>query len=105
MTSLLCYTPLMDIAEIKEKIVPVLRAYNVKKAAVFGSVSRGDDRPDSDIDLFVELGPDSMGMFKYMRFIGEMEETLGRKVDLVTNGSGKFLMPYITKDLKTIYER
>jgi uncharacterized protein len=94
----------MSIAEIKEKIAPILKEYGVKKASVFGSVSRGDDRPDSDVDLLVELGPDSMGMFKYMRFIGEMEDRLGRKVDLMTNGTGKFLMPYITKDLKTIYE-
>lgn len=95
----------MSIEEIKEKITPILLDYGVKKASVFGSVSRGDEGPNSDVDLLVELGEDSMGMFKYMRFISTIEERLGRKVDLVTSGSGRFLMPYIIKDLKTIYEK
>ena len=78
--------------------------YGIKRAAVFGSVSRGDDRPESDVDLLVKLGNQPMGMFKYMQFIEEVEETLGRKVDLVTEGSDKFLKPYILKDTKVIYE-
>lgn len=94
----------MQISEVKEKISPVLREYGVKKVSVFGSVSRGDDRPDSDVDLLVELGPGPMGMFKYMSFIGKLENSLGKKVDLVTPGSAKRLVPYISSDLKVIYE-
>ena len=95
----------MQIAEIKEKVSPVMREYGIKHASIFGSVSRGDDRMNSDIDLLVELGNIPMGMFKYMEFIGKMENKLGRKVDLVTEGgASKFLKPYIMSDLKTIYE-
>ena len=95
----------MQISEIKERVSPVMREYGVKKASIFGSVARGDNRPDSDVDLLVELGDSPMGMFKYMKFIGKVEDRLGRKVDIVTEGNAsKFLKPYIVSDLKTIYE-
>ncbi len=95
----------MSIADIQEKITPILRAYGVKKASVFGSASRGDDRPDSDVDLLVELGPGPMGMFKYMELIGKLENSLNKKVDLVTEGNiVSHFEPYIRTDLKKIYE-
>ena len=73
----------MNVLDIPNKISPVLKEYGVKRAAVFGSVSRGDDSPKSDIDIMVSLGK-PMGMFLYMSLIREMENKLGRKVDLVT---------------------
>lgn len=95
----------MSITEIQEKLVPILRNYGVKRASVFGSVSRGEDRPDSDVDLLVDLGEQRMGMFEYMDFIEKLEEKLNRKVDVVTERSlNKFLRPYISPDLKVIYE-
>jgi len=94
----------MQISEIREKISPVLNKYGIKRAAVFGSVSRGEDRPDSDVDLLIKLGDQPMGMFRYMRLIEEIENALGRKVDLVTEGSDKFLKPYISKETKIVYE-
>jgi len=94
----------MSVQEIKLKIAPILRKYGISHAAVFGSVSRGTNRPESDIDLLVKLGT-PMGMFTYMRLLRELEETLGTKVDLVTERSlNKFVRPYITSELKTIYE-
>lgn len=94
----------MNVSEIQNKISPVLKEYGIKRAAVFGSVSRGDDKPKSDIDIIVSLGK-PMGMFAYMSLIREMENRLGRKVDLVTENSiNKFVRPHIQPDLKTIYE-
>ena len=95
----------MSIEEVKEKISPILRAYGIKKASVFGSVSRGDDRPDSDVDLLVELGPGPMGLIEYIGFIHKLEDVLGKDVDLVTEGNiNRHLEPYIRSDLKKIYE-
>lgn len=95
----------MQISEIKGRISPIMSKYGIKKASIFGSVSRGEDTLDSDIDLLIKLGDEPLGMFKYMRLIEEMEEKLGKKVDLITEGSSKkFLMPYILSDLKTVYE-
>jgi len=72
---------------------------------VFGSVARGDDRPDSDVDLLVELGPGPMGLIEYIGFIHKLEDILGKKVDLVTEGNiNKHLEPYIRPDIKKIYE-
>ena len=95
----------MSIIELKEKISPILRAYGIKKASVFGSVSRGDDRPDSDVDLLVELGPRIMGLIEYIGLKHKLEDILGKDVDLVSEGSiNRHLEPYIRPELKTIYE-
>lgn len=94
----------MSIADIQNKIQPVLKLYGVTYAGIFGSVSRGEDRPDSDIDILVRLGK-PMGMFSYMNLIKAIEELLGRKVDIVTEQSlNKYVRPYVIKELKTIYE-
>jgi len=46
-----------------------LRARGVTHAAVFGSVARGDNRPDSDLDILVEFEPGSEGsIYDYIRF-------------------------------------
>ena len=49
---------------------------------VFGSVARGEDRPDSDVDLLVDLPPD-IGLLGLGRVQAELEAILGPKVDLV----------------------
>jgi len=94
----------MSIAEIQKKINPILKSYGVTYAGVFGSVSRGEDRADSDVDIMVRLGK-PMGMFSYMKLINAIEELLDRKVDIVTEQSlSKFVRPYVMGELKTIYE-
>jgi len=43
--------------EIKEKVVPLVLPYGVKRVAVFGSFVRGEHSPQSDIDLLITLKP------------------------------------------------
>lgn len=94
----------MEIAELQEKAAPVLRAHGVAHASVFGSTARGEARPDSDIDLLVRFGK-PVGMVAYMQFVDQIEKTLQKKVDVVTEGSlNKFIKPHIMPDLTTIYE-
>ncbi len=94
----------MPISEIKNKLQPVFKSYGVTYAGVFGSVSRGEDRPDSDIDILVHLGK-PMGLFLFMKLINSAEDVLGRKVDMVTEQSlSSFLKPHVMPELKTIYE-
>ena len=72
----------IEIEEIKRKILPILQRYGVKRIGLFGSCVRGGMREDSDIDILVEIEKD----ISLLDFIGiklEIEETLGRKVDLV----------------------
>ncbi len=54
----------------------------VQVVGVFGSVARGEDGPDSDVDLLVEL-PTEMGLFGMMNLESELTALLGRHVDLV----------------------
>lgn len=63
----------------------VLDEFSVKSISVFGSVVRGDERPDSDVDILVEFEPDArIGFFAFARLQRRLSELLGRPVDLVT---------------------
>ena len=94
----------MTVEEVKQKATPVFQQYGVRYAAIFGSVARGDDRPESDVDILVRLGRPT-GMVGYIRLIESLEETLKRKVDVVTESSlNDRLQPHIARDLATIYE-
>ena len=59
-----------------------LDALGVRTLDLFGSVARGDERPDSDIDLIVEFAV-PVGLFEITRIRLRLEQLLGRKVDLV----------------------
>ncbi len=97
----------MSINEITEKIAPILREYRIKKASIFGSVSRGDDTPESDVDLLVEFDPQTkMGIFEYVHMREKIEKLLNKKVDVVAEDRlREVFRAYIKDDLKIIYER
>ncbi len=76
----------MSITELKNKILPVLRKYKVKRASLFGSIIRGDDTDQSDIDLMVEL-PEGSSLLELAGLKIELEELLGRSVDVLTYNS------------------
>jgi len=65
-----------------KKILPILKRYGVKRAAVFGSFVRGESKKKSDIDILVEIEKD-ISLFDFIGLKLEIEEVLGRKVDLV----------------------
>jgi hypothetical protein len=71
----------MNVEEIKRKILPVLKKYKVTRAGIFGSVVRGEAREDSDIDILVEI-KGRMSLLDFAELKLELEEALGRKVDL-----------------------
>jgi uncharacterized protein len=60
-----------------------LERIGVVHAAIFGSVARGEDRPDSDIDILVEVNPSVVSsIFAYGGIQQELESWIGRPVDL-----------------------
>lgn len=60
--------------------------FHVKSLEVFGSVARGDDRPDSDVDVLVDFtGPPTFDDFMGLKL--HLEDLLGRRVDLVTRNA------------------
>lgn len=60
-----------------------LKAMGVRSLALFGSVARDEARPDSDVDLLIEVEP-PMGLMGLVRIQHHLEELLGARVDLVT---------------------
>jgi uncharacterized protein len=72
----------------RRELVAVAAAHDVTNLRVFGSVARGEDRPDSDVDLLADL-PAGMGLLGLGRVQAEMEAILGSRVDLVPAGDLK----------------
>lgn len=94
-------------SEMIQRLQSCLATLPVEKAWLFGSYSRGEERPDSDIDLLVRFDEDAqISLFKYASIILTLEAALGKEVDLVQEGS---LLPFAVKtaneDKVLIYER
>lgn len=66
----------------RRELVAAAAAHDVRNLRVFGSVARGEDRADSDVDLLADLPP-GMGLLGLGRVQAELEAVLGAKVDLV----------------------
>ena len=80
---------------------PVVRAW------IFGSFSRMEEGPGSDIDILIDLDTAvPIGLWRYAGMINDLETLLGRKVDLVASGSVKpFAQDSINRDKILVYER
>jgi uncharacterized protein len=72
----------------RRELVAAAAAHDVTNLRVFGSVARGEDRPDSDLDLLADLPP-GMGLFGLGRVQADLEAILGSRVDLVPAGDLK----------------
>ncbi len=72
-----------QIEEIKKTLIEVLRKHGVKKAALFGSIVRGEATEESDIDLLIEFeGRKSLLDLAGLKL--ELQEILRRRVDVLT---------------------
>jgi len=72
----------------RRELVAAAAAHDVANLRVFGSVARGEDRPDSDLDLLADLPP-GMGLLGLGRVQADLEAVLGSRVDLVPAGDLK----------------
>ena len=89
----------MNIEEIKKKVLPILKKYGVKRAGIFGSVVRGEAREDSDVDILVRFDESRGGLFEFIGTKLDLEDELGKKVDLVEMGAlRKQFQPYVDQD-------
>ena len=98
----------MSTQAIQHTIANYFKTQPVEKAWLFGSFARGEETPKSDIDiLFVpDYSDKPFTLFTHGGMIMDLQELLGRKVDLVVDGT---LRPYAAesanRDKKLIYER
>ncbi|CAN5805572.1 nucleotidyltransferase domain-containing protein [soil metagenome] len=83
-------TPTSDIMILRAENIPnrelirqVAERHGAQSVRVFGSFARGDARPDSDLDLLIEAGPETTPWFPG-GIVADLEEALGRRVDVVT---------------------
>src|SRR3984885_15735967 len=75
------------IQNIKKWALPILRRHAVKRAAIFGSFARGEAKARSDIDFLIEYKTKNKSLFDLVDLKSELEDVLGRKVDIVTYNS------------------
>jgi predicted nucleotidyltransferase len=67
-----------------------LRARGIRHAAVFGSVARGENRPDSDLDILVEFEPQADGsIYEYMRLKDYVASLFEGPVDVIDRNALK----------------
>ncbi len=92
-------------AHVIDKIVAYLKTQPVLKAWIFGSYSRGEHRPDRDIDIMVSFMPSAnVSLLKHASMMVELQSLLHRPVDLVTEkGLMSFARNSVKRDKKLIY--
>ena len=71
------------LVEHRERVLAIAREHRATNVQVFGSVARGDDTPDSDIDLLVEFLP-PLNLLTRIGLIDDLENELGVSVDVST---------------------
>ena len=86
----------------REEILATARKHGAYNVRVFGSVARGEARPDSDIDFLVNLEA-GRSLMDLARLLRELQSLLGRNVDVVTEaGLRPRIRPQVLKDARAI---
>src|SRR4051794_10585125 len=99
----LCYHNKTNTQQILAKLresETALRARGVSHAALFGSRARGDNRPDSDIDIMIEFDPAAaIGVYEYVALKDYIAALFDRPVDVVSReGLKPYVKPAVTID-------
>ena len=97
----------MSTQTMTEKISEYFKTQPVLKAWLFGSFARGEETPESDIDILVEYDKDArISLLTISHMMGELEKSTGRHIDLIEDGC---LLPFAAesanRDKRLIYER
>ena len=74
-----------DLQLLRAEILEIAANHGARNVRLFGSVARGDDRAESDIDLLVDMDP-GRSLLDLVGLGQKLEELLGRKVDVLTEG-------------------
>jgi uncharacterized protein len=78
-----------------------LRTFGVRRIGLFGSFVRGEQRPESDIDLLVEFEPNKKSFDVFMELSFFLEDLLQHRIELVTSESlSPYIGPHILKEVE-----
>lgn len=75
-----------NLIKLKPKIIEIIKKQGIKKAGIFGSYAKGEQKDNSDIDILIEPTK-KMGFFDIIRLENELKKRLNKDVDLLTYAS------------------
>lgn len=80
--------------------------YPIRRVAIFGSVARGEDGPESDVDILVETAPGA-SLLDLSGFRDDVKRATGREVDLVSSlrGASRAFVNEVSRDGVVVYQR
>lgn len=88
----------------RKRLADICRRHDVIQLRIFGSASRGQERPESDIDLLVDFGSPK-GFFELLRLEDELATFFGRPVDVMTEpGLSHYLKEPILASASVIFD-
>jgi hypothetical protein len=87
-----------------DRLADLCQKHGATRLRLFGSAARGEERPDSDIDIIVDFeGP--VGFLKLIRFENALSEFFGRPVDLLTEpGLSPFIRDSVLASASVIFD-
>ncbi len=81
-----------NVNKIKKQIVKTLKDHGVKKAGIFGSYARGEEKKNSDVDILVDVKGKRFSLLDLVKLEMLLKKILQKKVDLLTyNGISPYL--------------
>ncbi len=80
-----------ELLDHRDEILRLAARYGATDVRVFGSVARGEARPDSDVDFLVRMEP-GRSIFDLAALVAELEALLGRPVDVVPDDAIYWLL-------------
>lgn len=94
----------VDFDSLRPKLAELCRKYGVIELSVFGSVARGDDGPDSDVDLLYVSDPVSRIGYAWFDIYDELKVLFGRQVDLLPKENLHWIMrDRVLADARLLY--
>lgn len=81
------------------------RSHAVRELAIFGSLARGEERADSDVDVLIDLRHEArIGLVTFQRMRDELAALFGRPVDLVTrDGLNRHIRDDVLREARILY--
>lgn len=94
----------MTTTQVENTLISLLKQHDAKRIGIFGSRARGDDRPDSDLDVLVDFSK-AKSLLTLVSIEQELTDALGIKVDLLTESAiSPHLIDRIKAELKVVYQ-